>query len=56
MVCLDVFIAGAETTSNTLDFAFLNMLLYPEVQKKVHQCLDEAFKDKEELFYSDRFK
>lgn len=33
--------AGSETTSNTLSFAVLYMLKYPEVQKKVQAEMDE---------------
>lgn len=44
MVCLDFFIAGARTTSNSLDFLFLHMVLNPDVQEKVHQELDEILK------------
>ncbi|CAL8121818.1 unnamed protein product [Orchesella dallaii] len=36
-VALDLFVAGMETTSNSLEFAMLYMILYPEVQKKVQQ-------------------
>uniref|UniRef100_A0A1B6BXF9 Cytochrome P450 n=1 Tax=Clastoptera arizonana TaxID=38151 RepID=A0A1B6BXF9_9HEMI len=35
MVCVDLFIAGAETTSNTLAFALLAMVLNPHIQQKV---------------------
>nr|WCC58048.1 cytochrome P450 [Pharsalia antennata] len=56
MVCLDIFIAGAQTTSTTLDFAFLVMILYPDVQSKVHACLDQAFKKSEDVNYSDRVR
>ncbi|XP_030764527.1 methyl farnesoate epoxidase-like [Sitophilus oryzae] len=40
-MCLDLFMAGAETTSNSLSFAFMYMILYPDVQKKVQQELDK---------------
>ncbi|XP_071445902.1 methyl farnesoate epoxidase isoform X2 [Hetaerina americana] len=40
MVCLDMFIAGSETTSNTLQFAFLLAALHPEIQDKVQHELD----------------
>lgn len=56
MVCLDVFLAGAETTGNTLDFAFLLMVLYPEVQKKVQEELDNNFQQNEEVLYSQRHR
>ncbi|CAH1119577.1 unnamed protein product [Phaedon cochleariae] len=39
-LCLDLFMAGAETTSNMLGFAILVMVLYPEIQKKVQNELD----------------
>lgn len=38
---LDLFMAGSETTSNTLGFAMLYMIVYPEVQAKVQAELDE---------------
>lgn len=33
--------AGSETTSNTLSFAVLYMLLHPDVQKKVQNEMNE---------------
>lgn len=56
MVCMDLFIAGSQTTSNTLDYAFLMMLLYPDVQAKVQQSLDEAMTRNMPLNYADRYK
>lgn len=56
MVCLDIFIAGSQTTSNTLDFAFLMMILRPDVQGEVHTCLDRTFGKLEEINYSDRVR
>lgn len=40
-VCLDLFIAGSQTTSSTLDFAILAMARYPDVQAKLQSTLDE---------------
>ncbi|KAG5896789.1 hypothetical protein JTB14_008365 [Gonioctena quinquepunctata] len=40
-LCLDLFMAGAETTANTLGFAMLIMILYPEIQKKVQEEMDK---------------
>ncbi|RZB39556.1 p450 domain containing protein [Asbolus verrucosus] len=40
-LCLDLFMAGSETTSNTLGFSVVYMLEYPEVQKKVQDEMDE---------------
>jgi cytochrome P450 family 2 subfamily J len=37
---LDIFSAGAESVSNTLDYALMYLLLNPHVQKKVHDELD----------------
>jgi cytochrome P450 len=34
--------AGSETTSNTLGFAVLYMLLHPDVQCRVHDELDSV--------------
>ncbi|CAG9771581.1 unnamed protein product, partial [Ceutorhynchus assimilis] len=54
MVCLDIFIAGSTTTSDTISFAFLAMILFPEVQKKVHDCIDHEFRQNEDVYYADR--
>jgi cytochrome P450 len=40
-VIFELFLAGLETTSTTLDWAFLFMTEFPEVQKK---CQDEIDK------------
>lgn len=37
---LDLFAAGSETTSNTLEFGLLYMILNPEIQKKVQVEID----------------
>ncbi|XP_067004255.2 methyl farnesoate epoxidase isoform X2 [Anabrus simplex] len=58
-VCLDLFMAGSETTSNTMEYAILYMLLYPEVQRKIHEELDAVvgrsrlpmFADRQRLCY-----
>ena len=39
-ICLDLFAAGSETTTGSLEFALMYMVLYPEVQKAVHKELD----------------
>ncbi|KAF4524877.1 hypothetical protein B566_EDAN011207 [Ephemera danica] len=42
MVCLDMFVAGSTTTSNSLSFALLYLSCYPKVQIKIQQELDEV--------------
>ena len=39
---IDLFIAGMETTSSSLLWTFFYLLHHPEVQKRVHQELDEV--------------
>ena len=39
---IDLFIAGMETTSSSLLWTFFYLLHYPQVQKRVHQELDEV--------------
>lgn len=41
-ICLDLFIAGADTSSNTLSFAILYMVLNPKVQTKVQEEIDSV--------------
>ena len=41
VVLLDLFAAGADTTSTTLGFAILYLMAYLEVQKKVQKEIDE---------------
>ncbi|CAL8137894.1 unnamed protein product [Orchesella dallaii] len=42
VLALDFFLAGTETTSSTLEFAFLYILLNPRVQKKVQEEIDRV--------------
>ncbi|XP_022195997.2 probable cytochrome P450 305a1 isoform X2 [Nilaparvata lugens] len=46
MVCLDFFIAGSQTTSNTLNFALINMVLHPEICKKAQDEIDHVLGDR----------
>lgn len=41
-VLKDLFAAGSDTTSNTLSFFFLYMLLHPRVQSKVQEEIDNV--------------
>lgn len=56
MICLDIFFGGAATTSNIIDFAFLVMVLYPDIQKKIHTQIDEVIEKNRDISYSDRLK
>ena len=47
MVILDMFIAGSQTTSITLDLALMTMATYPKIQKQIHTELDNALLDGE---------
>ncbi|XP_056384096.1 cytochrome P450 2D17-like [Hyla sarda] len=42
MTIYDLFMAGTETTSTTLRWALLYMILYPDVQSKVQEEIDEV--------------
>ena len=54
-VILDLFIAGSETTSNTLDWAFLLMTEYPEIQQRCQDEIDDVVGYKP-IAYADRGK
>lgn len=41
-ICLDMFMAGSETTSKTLGFMFLYLLLNTDVQKKAQEEIDRV--------------
>lgn len=38
--CMDMFMAGSETTNNTMGFCFLYLILNPEIQKKAQDEID----------------
>ncbi|XP_046394154.1 methyl farnesoate epoxidase-like [Ischnura elegans] len=42
MICVDLFMAGSDTTFNSLTFSMLYMILYPEVLSKVQEELDKV--------------
>ena len=41
-VIMDLFLAGSETTSTTLDWGMLFMTEFPEIQKKCQQEIEEV--------------
>ncbi|KAL8188147.1 UNVERIFIED_CONTAM: hypothetical protein K2H54_062164 [Gekko kuhli] len=53
---IDLFVAGTETVSTTLRWAFLLMANYPDVQEKVQMEIDNAFGSSELYSYQDRKK
>lgn len=42
MTILDLIVGGSETSSNTLNFGMLYMILNPHVQEKVHKEIDRV--------------
>ncbi|CAG9826006.1 unnamed protein product [Diabrotica balteata] len=56
MVCLDMFLAGSQITTSTLDYVFFAMIVHPEVQEKSRKCLWKAFSKDEHIDYSDRHR
>lgn len=55
-LCLDLLMAGSETTSNTLAFAILYMVKYPEIQKRVQDEIHEAVGVNRWPVYEDRIR
>lgn len=41
-ICVDLFMAGSETTTKALNFCFLYLVLYPQVQRKAQEEIDRV--------------
>ena len=46
MVCLDLLIAGSQTSSSLLGFAFLKALKSQEIQQKIYKEIDTVIGDR----------
>lgn len=55
-ICMDLFMAGSETTSKSLAFGFLHLLLNPEVQKKAQEEIDQVIGRERAPLLADRIK
>ena len=47
VTAMDLFGAGSETTATTLSWALLYMILYPDVQQKVHDEIDKVLEGRD---------
>lgn len=56
MIILDIFIAGSQTTSITIDLALMMMLIRPDIQEKCYQEILKSAEKDVQITYNDRFK
>ncbi|KAL8194651.1 UNVERIFIED_CONTAM: hypothetical protein K2H54_027933 [Gekko kuhli] len=54
VILIDLFVAGSETTSSTLLWALLYMMIFPEVQEKCQAELDAVLGNNACIKYEDR--
>lgn len=54
MIILDIFIAGSQTTSITIDLAFMILTMHIDIQKKIHAEIDENLHQDEMPQQNDR--
>lgn len=55
-ICMDLFMAGSETTSRTLEMFMLNILLNQDVQKKAQEEIDQVIGNNRMPLISDKIK
>ncbi|XP_073432376.1 cytochrome P450 2D26-like isoform X3 [Dendrobates tinctorius] len=54
-ICVaDLFMAGTETTSSTLEWCLLYMMMYPDIQEKCREEIDKIRGDRDHLDYENR--
>uniref|UniRef100_R4GDE0 Cytochrome P450 family 2 subfamily J member 2 n=1 Tax=Anolis carolinensis TaxID=28377 RepID=R4GDE0_ANOCA len=53
---LDLFAAGTETTSSTLQWALLFMVAYPNIQERVYKEMEDVLGSSHSVSYQDRKK
>ncbi|XP_075693047.1 cytochrome P450 2J6-like isoform X1 [Rhinoderma darwinii] len=56
MCMVDLFVAGTETTSSTLEWSLLYMMTFPDIQEKCHEEIDKIRGDRDHLDYEDRLR
>ncbi|XP_041852022.1 cytochrome P450 2F2-like [Melanotaenia boesemani] len=52
--CLDLYGAGTDTTSNTVQTAFLYLMNYPHIQERCQQEIDQVLEGKDRPSFEDR--
>ncbi|XP_063801805.1 cytochrome P450 2J6-like [Pseudophryne corroboree] len=52
----DLFIAGTETMAASLEWSFLYMMMYPDIQDKCREEINKIRGDREHLDYEDRVR
>jgi len=55
-ICVDMFMAGSDTTNKSLSFGFLYFLRQPEIVKKIQEEIDEVVGSTRKVTLSDRPK
>jgi cytochrome P450 len=55
-ICVDMFMAGSDTTNKSLSFGFLYFLRQPDVVKKIQEEIDEVVGRSRKVTLSDRPK